>query len=93
MTIIEGKRYDLGKLYQVPQAKTRENYGVSREGIWVTKSGKVIVETNSIWASGRNDGTTVGIQYHFADPDEIANLAAELDDPRLVALVPIADEE
>jgi len=93
MTIIEGKRYDLSKLYQVPGAATRENHGVSREGVWVTKSGKVIVETNSIWASGRNDGTTVGTQYHFADADGIAALAAELDDARLVELVPVAEEE
>ncbi len=93
MTIIEGKRYDLSKLYQVPGAHTRENHGISREGVWVTKSGRVIVETNSIWASDRNDGTTVGTQYHFAGEDEIASLAAELDDPRLVDLVPVADEE
>ncbi|MDP2730143.1 MAG: hypothetical protein Q8O55_06655 [Dehalococcoidales bacterium] len=93
MTIIEGKQYDLSKLYAVPDACTRENHGVSREGVWVTKSGRVIVKTNSIWASGRNDGTTVGTQYRFVDEDEIASLAAELDDPRLVALVPVAEEE
>ena len=78
MTIIEGKRYDLSKLYEVPMAGTSYNHGVSREGVWVTKSGRVIVETNSIWGSSRQDGTCVGTQYHFADADEIASLAAEL---------------
>ncbi len=92
MTIIEGKRYDLSKLYQVEGAKTRENHGISRKGVWVTKSGRVIVETDSIWASGRNDGTTVGRQYHFAGADEIAALAAELEDEKLVALVPVAED-
>ena len=91
MTIIEGKRYDLSKLYEVPDTDTRENYGVSRKGVWVTKSGRVIVETYSIWESGRNDGTCVGTQYHFADADEIASLAAELGDEKLLALVPAGD--
>lgn len=91
-TIIEGKRYDLSKLYAVPNATTRENYGVSREGIWITKSGRVIVETYSIWASSRNDGTVVGQRFHFADGDEIAELAAELEDERLIALVPVAED-
>ncbi len=92
MTIIDGKRYDLSKLYQVPNAKTRENHGISREGVWITKSGRVIVETYSIWASGRNDGTCVGRQYYFADASQIACLAAELDDAKLLALVPIAQD-
>jgi hypothetical protein len=91
-TIIEGKRYDLSKFYAVPNCRLRENHGISREGIWVTKSGRVIVETYSAWASSRNDGTVVGTQYHFADPEEIANLAAELDDERLTELVPMADD-
>ncbi len=92
MTIIEGKRYDLSKLYEVDGAKTRENGGVNREGVWVTNSGRVIVKTYSIWESSRHDGTCVGTQYHFADADEIASLAAELGDPRLVDLVPNADD-
>lgn len=91
-TIIEGKRYDLSKLYAVEGAGTRENHGVSREGVWVTKSGRVIVETYSIWESSRHDGTCVGQRFHFADADEIANLADELRDERLVALVPVAED-
>jgi len=92
MTIIEGKRYDLGKLYHVPNSDTRENGGVSRMGVWVTKSGRVIVETYSIWESSRHDGTVVGTRYHFAGADEIATLATELEEERLLALVPIADD-
>lgn len=91
-TVIEGKRYDLSKLYQVEDAQTRENGGISREGVWVTKSGRVIVETYSIWESSRHDGTCVGQQYHFADADEIARLAAELEDEKLLALVPVAED-
>ena len=92
MAIIEGKRYDLNKLYQVQGAQTLENHGISRNGVWVTKSGKVIVETYSIWESSRHDGTCVGTQYHFADADEIAALASELEDEKLLALVPIAED-
>jgi hypothetical protein len=93
MTIIEGKRYDLTKLYAVPNANTRENHGVSREGVWVTKSGRVIGKSYSIWESGRRDGTVVGTQYHFASPDEVAQLASELNDPKLVELVPVAEDQ
>jgi hypothetical protein len=92
ITIIDGKRYDLSKYYLVPNCKLRENGGVSREGIWVTKSGRVIVKTYSIWASSRNDGTVIGTRYHFANPEEIANLADELEDERLLELVPMADD-
>ena len=92
MTIIEGKRYDLTKLYQVKGASTREHHGVKREDVWVTKSGRVIVETYSIWASDRNDGTVVGRRFHFADEQEIANLADELGDAKLLALVPVAED-
>jgi len=92
MTIVEGKRYDLGRLYEVPCATTREIHGIRRVGVWITKSGRVIVETDSIWGSHRNDGTTVGTQYHFASAHQIASLAEELGDERLLALVPVADD-
>lgn len=92
MTIIEGKRYDLSRLYAVEGAQTRENHGLSRAGVWVTKSGRVIVETYSIWESPRHDGTCMGQGYHFADVDEIATLATELGDERLLALVPVAED-
>jgi len=92
MAVIEGKRYDLAKLYEVPNADTRESGGVSRTGVWVTKSGRVIVGTYSIWESTRHDGTVVGQRYHFAEAAEIASLAEELEDDRLLALVPVAEE-
>lgn len=93
MTIIEGKRYDLSKLYEVVEGvETRESAGLSRLGIWVTKSGRVIVKTYSIWESSRHDGTVVGTRYHFAEADEIAQLAAELGDEKLLALVPVAED-
>jgi len=90
--IVNGKRYDLTKLYEVPASQTTANHGVARTGVWITKSNQVIVGTYSIWESGRNDGTVVGQQYHLANELEIANLATQLDDNRLLVLVPIAEE-
>lgn len=92
MTIIEGKRYDLSQLYEVACAETGFNHGVERVGVWVMKSGRVIVGTYSVWESGRHDGRVVGRRYHFADADEIAALAAELGDEKLLALVPVAED-
>lgn len=82
------KRYVLAKLYEVPNGDTRYRHGVCRTGIWITRSGRVLVGTDSLWES---DGTTVGQQYHFADAEEIANLAAETADEKLLALVPEAE--
>lgn len=92
IVIVEDKRYDLSKLYEVPDCKIREHGVISREGVWVTKSGRVIVKTYSIWASSRNDGTVVGTQYHFANVHEVAALADELQDEQLLALIPMADD-
>ena len=94
MTIIRddqgAARYDLTKLYQVPDGDTPENGGLSRTGIWITRSGRVIVGTYSTWESSH--GTTVGHLYHFADADEVATLAEETDDERLLAMVPVAED-
>ena len=92
MTIIEGKRYDLSKLYEVPGSEGEQiGTGVTREGVWVTKSGRVIVKTDSIWENPLTHGC-YGASYHFADADEIARLADELEDKKLIDLVPIAED-
>jgi hypothetical protein len=44
-------------------------------GAWKTKDGKVLVVTDSVWASERNDATVVGVTAHFAEDSEIAALA------------------
>lgn len=75
--IVEGKRYDTAKLNQVIDEQRTQGHsnGVTMLGAWVTKSKRVLVVTDSVWESGRNDGTTVGVTGHFADADEIARLA------------------
>jgi hypothetical protein len=89
--IVEGYRYDLGKLYEVPNASTREHSGVKRVSAWITKSNRVIVETYSIWENRQTHGVE-GTHYHIADEDEIARLADELGDERLLELVPMAPD-
>ena len=86
----DSRRYEVSGLYEVPDASTRENHGVSRENVWITKSGQVIVETYSIWATG-NGGECEGSRYHFADAEEIAFLAEDTGDDKLLELVPIAE--
>jgi len=73
----DGKRYHTAKLEQLIDEQRREGHatGITLVGAWKTKSGKVLVVTDSIWASGRNDGTVVGLTAHFADDSEIAALA------------------
>ena len=75
--IVEGKRYDTGKMQQVidEQLKQGHSTGVTLLGAFVTKSKRVLVVTDSVWESGRNDGSCVGTTGHFADADEIARLA------------------
>jgi len=75
--IVDGKRYDTDKLKPVVdrQATQAHSNGVTMLGAFVTKGKRVLVVTDSVWASGRNDGSCVGTTGHFADEDEIARLA------------------
>ncbi|MEK6751605.1 MAG: hypothetical protein AABZ00_05005 [Chloroflexota bacterium] len=75
--IVDGKRYDTGKMQQVidEQRKQGHSNGVTLLGAFLTKDKRVLVVTDSVWESGRNDGTCVGTTGHFADADEIARLA------------------
>ncbi len=75
--IVEGKRYDTAKLTRVIERQENQRHatGITMLGAWMTKDNRVLVVTDSVWESGRNDGTTVGVTGHFADADEIARLA------------------
>lgn len=75
--IIEGKRYDTEKLKQALDEQRTQGHatGITMLGAWLTKNKRVLVVTDSVWGSGRNDGTVVGVTGHFADADEIARLA------------------
>lgn len=75
--IVEGKRYDTEKLRRVLDAQRIQGHsnGVTMLGAFLTKADRVLVVTDSVWDSGRNDGTSVGVTGHFADADEVARLA------------------
>jgi len=75
--IVEGKRYDTDKMRRVLDEQRTQGHatGITMLGAWMTKDNRVLVVTDSVWESGRNDGTTVGTTGHFADADEIARLA------------------
>jgi len=75
--IVDGKRYDTDKLRRVIDEQRTQGHsnGVTMLGAFLTKDNRVLVVTDSVWESGRNDGTCVGRTGHFADADEIARLA------------------
>jgi hypothetical protein len=87
--ILDGKRWDTDKMEDL-DIQTREEGGNKINGIYLTpKSKRIFVNTYSIWASGRNDGTVVGDGWHEADADEIARLADRFGG-KLFSLVPQA---
>ena len=75
--IVESKRYDTSKLEQILDKQRNQEHamGITMLGAWLTKDKRVLVATDSVWESGRHDGTTVGVTGHFASADEIARLA------------------
>jgi hypothetical protein len=90
--IVDGKRYDTSKMELLIDEQYTQGHsnGVTLCGVWKTKSGNVLVVTDSVWASGRNDGTCVGLTAHFAEPYEIAMLANRYadDGDKIYDLVP-----
>ena len=88
--IVEGGKYDLDSLERLVGTQPREQHGqgVTLEGIFRTRSGRILVVTDSLWDNGRNEAT--GITGHFADSDEIAWLAERYGGP-LLELVPEGD--
>jgi hypothetical protein len=75
--IVDGKRYDTSKMRRVIDEQRTQGHsnGVTMLGAFMTKDKRVLVVTDSVWESGRNDGSCVGVTGHFADADEIARLA------------------
>ena len=75
--IVDGKRYDTANLTELlgEQGTQQHSTGITLCGVYQTKDGRILVVTDSVWASGRNDGSCVGLTGHFADADRIARLA------------------
>jgi hypothetical protein len=73
----DGKKYDTKKLKELigKQGNQQHGTGVTLVGAYQVKDGRVLVVTDSVWESGRHDGTCVGVTAHFADDAEIASLA------------------
>jgi|GEM_PF-1333814 len=86
----DGKRYDTAKLEQLIDEQRSQGHsnGITLCGAWKTKDDKVLVVTDSVWASGRNDGSCVGLTAHFADDSEIAALAERYGGDIIEDLVP-----
>jgi hypothetical protein len=81
------KRYDTDKMIEIWTGRRETGTVYFLTGVWLTKrSNHVFVATDSIWDNG--NGGTCGTSIAQADMDEIAYLAAELDDDRLYALLP-----
>lgn len=89
IVIVDGAKYDLDKFADLG-ISTREEHGISLSGVYLSKTGKVLVHSYSIWDDGH--GRCVGDLYHFADEAEIAHLAVEHNSPELVALVPEGED-
>ena len=85
----DGRRWDTAKLTQLidEQQEQRHYNGITLLGVWKTQSGRILVVTDSVWASGRNDGTCVGVQAYFANEDGITALAKRYGGP-ISELVP-----
>ena len=84
---LDGRTWDTDKMVDMG-ISTREEHGVRICGVYMTpKTHRVFIETYSIWASRRNDGTVVGEVWHEADLWEIQALADRFDCAELAALV------
>ena len=89
--IVEGKRFDTDRLIHINPGRRQVGTGITRENVWLApRSRRVIVETYSVWENPQTHGV-YGTSYHIATASEIAALAAETGDERLMELVPEAD--
>jgi hypothetical protein len=82
----DNRKFDLSKAENL-EISSSEEHGVRLTGVWKTKTGKVIVGTDSLWQKG-NSGCSIGQTYHVASDDEIASLAREFDSETLTNMVP-----
>jgi hypothetical protein len=87
---IEGKRYNIASMTVIWAGHKEIGTGFYRNGIYLMpRSKKVIVNTYSIWENPRTHGC-YGDNFYIADDEQVANLANETNDSRLLALVPEA---
>ena len=87
------KRVNLSSLTVIWEGNKETGTGTFRNAVYLMpKAKRVIVETYSQW---ENPMTHVcyGTSYHFADDREIADLADDLQDGRLLNLVPVMEDE
>ena len=84
----EKNRVNLKSTITIWEGSKNTGTGTFRTGVYLMHRDKmVIVETYSQWENRITHGC-VGTGYHFADDDEIARLADDLRDDRLMNLVP-----
>lgn len=89
--VIEGRRYNLASMVELWRGHDEYGTGIYLQGVFLMPRKKqVIVETYSIWENPRTHGC-YGTSYRIADDIEVAKLAEELRDIRLMALVPEGD--
>ncbi|MDD5305202.1 MAG: hypothetical protein PHS14_19045 [Elusimicrobia bacterium] len=82
------RRCTLSDAKQVIRQQMQDSLGagVDLDGVWVLKSGIVVVRTDNRWDAGQ--GRVVGVTYHEADQDEIGRLAERYGCDELVAKLP-----
>lgn len=86
--IIDGKRYNLSSMTVIWEGHKEVGTGIFRKEIFLMPRAKrVIVHTYSIWENRRTHGC-VGDIYYIANDEQVARLADDTRDSRLMELVP-----
>lgn len=89
--IIDGKRYNLSSMAVIWEGHKEVGTGIFRKEIFLMPRAKnVIVHDYSIWENPRTHSCH-GDRYYIADDEQIAQLAKETEDSRLIELVPEGD--
>lgn len=86
----DNRKFDLSKAKNLVIADT-QIHGVTLEAVYMTPSGLVIVQTDSVWEDRSHPGCCIGQEFHVADADEIASLARKYDCQTLLDLVPLEE--
>lgn len=82
-------KYNLDALASLNISEREEAWtvGVSLEQVYKASSGRIILQTNSLWQLG-NSGRATGRQYHVASDETIAELFRRTGDERLLSSIP-----
>ena len=89
--VCNGRRYDVAKLIDLGLSTHWEG-GTRIVGVYMTpRTKRVLIHTDSIWERSSGSGCVVGRQWHEADADEVAVLAARHSVDELLDLVPAGD--